>query len=177
MRWERLFDDLEAQLAEEEVGELWAEVADRTRWETSQVELAHRLRGTLGGPLVAWVLGTGPVRGHLGAVGADWMLVAEESGAEAVLPLAALVRVSRVGTRAEGPGGGNRVAERLRLGYMLRAISRDRSEVAVTLVDGSTVRGTIDRVGADHADIGERPRGDNRWTVTFSGIGVVRRSR
>lgn len=176
MRWERLFEDLEAQLAEEEAGELWAEVADRTRWETSQVGLAHRLRGSLGGPLVAWVPGTGPVRGQLGAVGADWMLVTEESGAEAVLPLAALVRVSGVGTRAEA-GDGNRVSERLRLGYMLRAISRDRSEVAVTLVDGSIVRGTIDRVGADHADVSERPGGHRRWTVTFDGIAVVRRSR
>lgn len=177
MRWERLFEDLEAQLTEVEVDELRAEVADRTRLETARVRLADRLRAALGWPLVARVLGAEPVRGQIGAVGADWVLVTEETGVEAVVPLAALTHVTGLGSRAEVSRDGNRVAGRLRLGYVLRAISRDRSEVAVTLVDGGMLRGTIDRVGADHADIAEAPGGDSRWTVTFGGIAIVRRSR
>jgi hypothetical protein len=36
---------------------------------------------------------------------------------------------------------------------VLRAVSRDRAEVTVGLVDGSQVTGTVDRVGADHVDV------------------------
>ena len=39
VRWERLFDDLEAQLRTEEARELAAEVADRTRRERALVGL------------------------------------------------------------------------------------------------------------------------------------------
>lgn len=177
MRWERLFEDLEAQLTEWELSDLRAEVADRTRLEESRVRLADRLRAARGGQVSAKVRGAGPVRGEVGAVGADWVLVAEESGGEAVVPLAALTHVAGLGSRVEAPGKGSRVASRLRLGYVLRAISRDRAEVVVTLVDGGTLRGTIDRVGADHADIAERAGGSGRWTVAFAGIAVVRRSR
>lgn len=177
MRWERLFEDLEAQLAESEVDELRAEVADRTRLEASRVRLADRLRAARGCPLVARVLGAGPVRGEVGAVGADWVLVTEEAGVEAVVPLAALTHVTGLGSRADASRSGNRVDRRLRLGYVLRAISRDRSDVVVTLVDGGMLRGTIDRVGADHADVAEHPGSGSRWTVTFGGMALVRRSR
>ena len=39
MRWDRLFDDLEAQLALDDVRELDAEVADRTRRERALLDV------------------------------------------------------------------------------------------------------------------------------------------
>ena len=48
MRWDALFDDLETQLAASERLDLDAEIADRTRTEAAAVELADRLRGSLG---------------------------------------------------------------------------------------------------------------------------------
>ena len=43
MRWDRLFDDLEAQLALDEARELEAEVADRTRRERALLDVHTRL--------------------------------------------------------------------------------------------------------------------------------------
>ena len=48
MRWERLFDDLEAQLELDERREQEAEVADRTRRERAQVDLQARLLANVG---------------------------------------------------------------------------------------------------------------------------------
>ena len=52
-RWDRLFEDLEAQLAAEELRELRAEVADRTRRERSLIDLQARLLGSVGRSAVA----------------------------------------------------------------------------------------------------------------------------
>lgn len=48
MRWDRLFDDLEAQLAAQTRLELDAEVAERTRTERSKITLGERVAGAVG---------------------------------------------------------------------------------------------------------------------------------
>jgi hypothetical protein len=67
---------------------------------------------------------------------------------------------------------------------VLRAIARDRSAVAVRLVDGSQIIGTPDRVGADWIDIAAHDADDaprapavqGRWTVPLSAMSLIRRS-
>lgn len=179
MRWERLFEDLEAQLAEAEVDELRAEVADRTRREIAELRLSDRLRATHGQQIVVRVSGVGPVTGTLRSSGPDWALLAEPLGVEALVPLAAVVQVVGIGTRATPPGVAGQVARRLGLGYALRGLARDRADVVVAMTDGGTLTGMIDRVGADHIDVTERgvDGTGGSWTVRFAGIGVVRRSR
>ncbi|WP_252976256.1 hypothetical protein [Janibacter melonis] len=57
MRWDRLFGDLESQLAAQERLELDSEVAERTRVERSKVTLTDRLAGSTGALVGAHLLG------------------------------------------------------------------------------------------------------------------------
>jgi hypothetical protein len=183
MRWQRLFDDLEAQMEQADQAMLDAEIADRTRREMARVRLADRLRASVGQPVVLRVLGLGPLRGVVEACGPDWLLVTEPAGSEVLVPLRAVLGVSGLGARAAIPGSEGAVEARLGLGYALRRIARDRSTVVVAVTDGSTVRGVVDRVGADAFDLAEavrsgaRPAAAPSWqTIPFHALSTVRRT-
>lgn len=174
-RWERLFADLEAQFAESELSDLRAEVADRTRSELAKLRMADRLRAIPGHELAVWTGGT-TVRGTVQASGPDWLLLAEPNGAEIVIALASVLKITGLGRRATMPGSEGRLAGRLRLSYILRGIARDRVTVAVTLTDGSTLAGVVDRVGADHIDVSQDLAEVNgAMTVPFGAVALVRR--
>ena len=183
MRWSRLFADLESQ-ADALVGaELEAELAERTRLETARLRLVDRLRAAEGHPIEARCAGAGPVHGRLDRVGADWLLLAETPEREALLPLASVLTIAGLGRWSGAPAGEGTVAARLGLRSALRGIARDRAPVQVVLADGSTVAGTVDRVGADFLELAEHAPGEPRRaaavmrvrTVPLPGIGALRR--
>ena len=183
MRWQRLFDDLEAQMEQADQAMLDAEIADRTRREVARVRLADRLRASVGQSLVLRVSGFGPLRGVVEACGPDWVLVTEPAGSEVLVPLRAVLSVSGLGARAAIPGSEGAVEARLGLGYALRRIARDRSTVVVAVTDGSTARGVVDRVGADAFDLAEpvqsgaRPAAAPSWqTIPFHALSTVRKT-
>ncbi|MGH8825300.1 MAG: hypothetical protein ACRDVN_12585 [Jiangellaceae bacterium] len=184
MRWERLFDDLEAQAAEAEQASLGPEVADRTRREVARVRLTDRFRPAIGRHVTIAVKGLGPLAGTVQAAGPDWLLLSERTGSETLVPVTAVVSVVGLGTQASVPGAEGAVGARLGLAYALRGIARDRSEVAATLTDGSTLTGTVDRVGADFVDITEHAGPEDRRpvdpratrTVPLSALGALRRA-
>ena len=165
MRWDELFDDLEAQLGAEERRERDSEVADRTRRERATVALAARFAASVGSPVAIRLVSGAQVRGELLDLGDGWLLVGLESGGEAVVPLQAVVGTSGLSARAAEAG----TARRFTLGYALRGLSRDRAQVAVTDVSGHVVTGTIDVVGADFLDLSEHAVGESRRTVNVTG--------
>lgn len=194
MRWDRLFDDLQAQMDAEGQRELDLEVSDRTRRERAQVGMherfiAHRgLRVEL--RLAAGVL----VSGNVADAGSDWLLLDDPGRRGSVgdgdglaplgaslVPFGAIVTITGLGTRAAG-GQGVVTAKRFGLGYALRGLSRDRSVVSLTDISGSMTTGTIDAVGVDALDLSEHPadvarRAANvtaRRVIPFSAIIVVR---
>jgi hypothetical protein len=180
VRWDRLFDDLEAQLEAADADELAGEVADRTRRETATVALLDRLRAACGGTVELRVAGVGDLSGRLDRLGSDWLLLAVSGQPAAVVSSAALVSVR--GLPAASVAEPGRVGSRLDLRYVLRGIARDRSPVRVHGIDGASYAGTIDRVGADFVDLAEHTAGDPRRaatvtstrTVALAGIAVVR---
>ena len=177
-RWERLFADLEAQFAETELGALRAEVADRTRSELSKLRVADRLRAAPGRELAVWAAGGATARGIVRSSGPDWLLLAESNGLETVVALASVLKITGLGRQASVPGSEGRLAGRLRLSYVLRGIARDRAAVVVTLIDGSTLSGVIDRVGADHLCISAgRAEVSDAVTVPFGALALVSRGR
>lgn len=178
MRWSELFDDLEGQLAHEQVLELQTEVADRTRRERATVHLADRLAAAVGKAVSLRVQGAGLRDGVLDDLGQDWTLLAHAGGPgergrtrATLVPLAAINRIDALGPRADGRQG--TLMRRFGLGYALRALSRDRAVVTLTDRDGAQVVGTIDRVGADHLDIAEHAEDVPRRREHVRGVRVV----
>jgi hypothetical protein len=162
MRWQALFDDLEAQVEAAEAAELQAEVADRTRRELALLRTVDRLRAAEGHPLAVTVHGAGVVHGRLLDAGGDWALLEEAGGREVLVPLDGVLAVSGLGLRSGVPDSEGEVGRRLDFRWALRGLARNRAPVTVLLRDGSTVTGTLDRVGADHVDVAEHAPGEAR---------------
>jgi hypothetical protein len=183
MRWEALFEDLEADVERIATAELAAEVADRTRRELARIRLVDRLREATGRTVTVAVAGHGPVAGVLADAGPDWLLLTADGGREVLLPLSAVLAVTSLGAAAVDPASEGKVARAFQLGHVLRAVVRDRATVHCGLVDGSFYVGTLDRVGADHVDVAEHAPDEPRRpaavrtvrTVPLSALAIIRR--
>lgn len=177
MRWEQLFDDLEAQFGAEERRERDSEVADRTRRERANVEFLGRCAAALGHRVRVRVSAGAQLDGEVLDLGADWLLLRLQSGRDAVVPVPAIVGVEGLPVRATDAT----TARRFGLGSVLRGLSRDRAAVALTDSSGQVLTGTIDFVGADALDLTEHAleeirRAENvrgRRTVPFWAVALV----
>lgn len=159
MRWDALFDDLEAQLAALQEQERRGEVAEHTRAERGRVDLGERLLAHRGRSVTLHVRGVGRVSGTLEDLAPTWLLLGREgvaaAGTRVLIHRPALLSVSGLG-RHSAPYPGE-VARRLGLGPVLRALSRDRAFVRLVDVEGTRLAGRIDRVGRDHLDLTPLP--------------------
>lgn len=181
MRWDRLFDDLQAQLDADGQRELDLEVSDRTRRERAQVGLHERFIAHQGAVVDLRLLSGVRVSGSIADAGSDWILVHEHGERGSLVPFGAIVSIHGLGGRA-AVGEGVATAKRFGLGYALRGLSRDRAVVSLADIGGSTTTGTIDAVGADALDLSEHPvdvarRSENivgRRVIPFAAIVAVR---
>jgi hypothetical protein len=173
MGWEALFADLEGEFDAAEAAELAAEVGDRTRREAARLRLVDHLRAASGSPVVVTLAHVGALRGELVDVGPDWLLVTESAARQALVPLDVVLGVAGLPPRALEPGSEGVVLAKLRLGYALRAIARDRAAVRITLADGSMRTGTIDRVGADYFTLAEHAADDVRRASAVRDVAAI----
>lgn len=168
MRWDELFDDLEAQLDAASAAELAAEVTDRTRRERALIELADRLAARLGSPVSLHLAGGSTSSGVLVEVAQQWLVLA----GPVLVPVTALLGVTGLGPAAVTTGRAG-VRRRLSLAGALRAVARDRSPVQLGLLDGSSPTGTLDGVGADHVDLAEHHADEPRRAGVVRGVRTV----
>jgi hypothetical protein len=181
MRWQQLFADLSAQLDHAEADAERAEAASRARAEVGAVRLTDRLRGSEGSRLSLRCRGAGQLTGTLADLGADWLLIEDDLGAEVLVAAAALVAVGGLGRVTGAPEEGA-VRARLDLRWAVRALARDRAPVQMVLIDGGRLGGTVDRVGADFCELAEHPVDAVRrpsavlgvQAVALSGIATIR---
>ena len=160
VRWQSLFDDLEAQLDHEERAELDAEVAERVRAERATVALADRLLAhAVGSDSRSPSRGAGPracARRGAAVAGAR----ATARGRTPVLvPTEAVVAVRGLARAvAPAPGWSSTGSGWVTRCAALAATGRGRACTPAREV----LNGTIDRVGADHLDLAEHPGGEAR---------------
>lgn len=181
MRWDRLFDDLEAQIELEESHELGLEVADRTRRERALLDLQSKLLANRG-TRIDVRLSSGRLQGVVDDVGPDWLLLETRPDQPVLLPMASVRAITGL---LPGSKALTVVARRFALGAALRAISRDRCTVALADIDARVVVGTIDVVGSDHLELAEHAADEPRRAanvlghhlVPFAAIESVRRLR
>lgn len=175
MSWEHdlfaLFDDLEARAEAEFADERDLEVADRAAIEYREVTWASRLHASSGELLNVSVAGVGSLSGPVVRTGAGWLAL--EVGSRSWIVFAhAVLRVSGLGSRSL-PEAAWGVAQRLGPGSPLRALAESGRAVVVHLVDGSSVRGRIERVGADFFEFAEEAEQDRRSVVPWRATAAV----
>ncbi|MET0865193.1 MAG: hypothetical protein ABWZ98_12745 [Nakamurella sp.] len=167
MRWDRLFDDLEARFEELAEAEATAELADRERVAIGAIWMTQRLSGAIGSAVRVRLAGGPLVAGRLLGVGPDWLLLNEGQGRDCLVALSAVIALEGLTATTGRELSG--LALRLDLRRALRGLARDRSPVALALtgwggvttgsgsvagVTGSgEITGTIDRVGADFVEV------------------------
>lgn len=173
MRWDRLFDDLEAQAAAANAREFDSEVADRIRAEQGRLRLADRLRSVEGHRVDLAVLGAGTVSGILRRVGAGWLLLAAAPEPEVLVSLAAVGAVGGLSAATESARDRGAVEDAFDLRKALRGLAVDRAAVRVVLMDGTAFDGTLDRAGADYVELAEHPVGEPRRQGTVRSVRTV----
>ncbi len=174
MRWDALFADLEAQLAAGERLDLETEIDERARVDAAAVELADRLRGSVG-LRIGVHLGSGTVyEGALSHVGSQWLVLNEERH-QVLIPYASAARYSGLSRLAVAAGPA--VRQRLGLASALRGLARDRVSLTVLVsratAGESVLHGVIDRVGRDFLDLAITRPGEERRAANVSGAATI----
>ena len=182
MRWDSLFDDLEAQFSAERALEKESEITDRARVELAGIDLSDRLRGAAAAEIKIVLVDGNVIRGMLSHAGSEW-LVLTEGVRQWLVPYASVLSYQGLGRVALKPS--SRMQHSLGIASALRVLSRDRSELVVHLMvrtgDGYKLHGVIDRVGRDHFDLAVVPHGEVRrpgniaavLTIPFSSLAAL----
>jgi hypothetical protein len=173
MRWDDLFADLEAQAELLDRRERADEVGERSRIEVGRVAAVDRIRPSEGVIVSATLLGGERVDGVLRRVGAQWLLIEEQLGREAIVALSAVSSLAGLNRWAADPTGVGLVESRLGLASALRGLARDRSPVRVHLIDTHELNGTIDRVGNDYFELARHARGELRRRGEVHSVALV----
>jgi hypothetical protein len=187
VNWDRLFEDLEGQLASEWEAERAARDAESERLRIAQLTLRSRLRFLCERQAsVIMDLANGRrVPLTLRTVGADWIAAdstTARGGGSAhsmlVIPLHAVHGVSTdhgmiLGSLDEQPAPPSALRERMTLGFVLRDLARRRVPLHLSTANAEDIHGTIDRAGSDHLDLALHDAGTARLAGAVQGFRIV----
>jgi len=179
MRWDQLFQDLEARFDELADADSMAELADRQRVAAGTISMVERIAGAVGWPIRLRTVAGITVTGTLQRVGPDWLLLQESPGREVVLALRATTVVE--GLSAATGVSMTGVQRRLNLRHALRGLARDRSPIALVVSGGvgepaalhTELTGTVDRIGADFLEMALHAPWEPRRTASVRSIVLV----
>ncbi|WP_136609626.1 hypothetical protein [Sinomonas albida] len=177
MRWEALFSDFEAQLAEADRAGLEAEVRELVWVEQAGISLEGRLRGHSGAPVDVVLCGGLRFRGEIGDVAESWFSLSAGSRS-LVVPFSGVVTVAGLGRRSQRETSA--VRRGLSLASALRALARARAQVVCHVGgpsgDPLVVAGTIDGVSRDYVELAQKrvdARGAQASTTTLVSLAAL----
>ncbi len=181
VHWDRLFEDLEGQLAAEWEAERAVLDAESERLRIARLGLRARLRRfEHDAALVGLRLVDGERRSvRVRVVGADWIAAQPpEGGGAVIVPLSAITGVESthgalLATLEDAELPADELRGRMTLGYLLRDLARRRTPLHVALRDGERLHGTVDRAGADHLDLAVHDAGQARRTDAVRAFRIV----
>ena len=186
MRWDRLFEDLEDQLASEWEAERAALDSEAERVRIARMTLRSRLSALVESPprsadrVGVEVLCGDVLTGSLRAVGADFTAIRADDAVHGLViaPLAAIASVAvaphaLVRSARPRPHERAHLSERLTFGFVLRDVARRRLPVRVVSAQGRHQTGTIDRVAADHLDLAVHDAGTPRRQREITAVRIV----
>ncbi|AYG04308.1 hypothetical protein [Gryllotalpicola protaetiae] len=172
MRFDLLFDDLEAQLEAQLVTENTQQRGEEERLRAARTSLRERLAALVATgerSIRLRLLDGSAVDLTLATVGRDWLAAELAGGSECVVPLGAIASVSLSAAQLQAsrgrmpeqkPGAAEALTGKIGIGVVLRDLARRRVPVDVAdRAQPAPVHGTIDRVGADHLDLAVHERG------------------
>ena len=185
VHWDRLFEDLEGQLAAEWEAERAVLDAESERLRIAKLGLRTRLRRLQhDAALVGLRLVDGDRRSvRIRAVGADWIAAqpvgdAAMAGATLFVPLTAITSFETahgalLATLEDTALPADELRERMTLGFLMRDLARRRTPLHVLLRDGENLHGTVDRAGIDHLDLAVHDTGHARRAVAVRAFRIV----
>lgn len=185
MRWQNLFDDIEAQLESELGADDLDLLAEEERLRLGRLSLRDRVRAlseaTPASALALSIRGGDRVTLTVTAIGRDWFAGETDAGIRrsVIVPFPALAAIEPVGPQLAAslrsdpvPEPPTALSARLGLAFVLRDLCRRR--LAVELHVGALrSHGTIDRVARDHLDIAEHLPGEARRADAVTRIRIV----
>jgi PAS domain-containing protein len=163
VRWDRLFEELEAQASDIERDERDALVDELRDGEWSQTSW----RDLVGGSVALEVLGAGRIEGRATLVNERLVRITGER-VDHVVAASAVLAVHSAERRADEPG---RVGAALGWGHVFRALRDAGEPVVIRLVDGSSREGVPDVVGRDFVRL-TAPSG-RRQDLVWTAIAMV----
>ncbi len=180
MEWDRLFEDLEDQIASGWEAERAALDAEAERVRIARLDLRTRLGALVDeDAVVSAVLGDSTrLRGRLRAVGADWAALQPLDARGLVLLPAHGVEMWALdhGAMLSSGAGAEPLSplrERMTFGFVVRDLARRRSGATIRTRSGTMLAGTIDRAGADHLDLALHDAGAPRRARAVTGFRIV----
>lgn len=191
MHWDRLFEDLEGQLASEWEAERAALDAESERLRIARLELRSRLRMlcAFGAEAVIDLASGRRLPVTLRTLGADWIAVTsrvadgtQTGPATLLVPEQAIAGITLdhgmvLASLEETTPSDHALRERMTLGFVLRDLARRRVAVQVSMLAGDDMHGTIDRAAADHLDLAVHDAGDARRAAAVQAFRIIPFSR
>lgn len=157
MRWDSLFDDLEAQLAEQSRAQLRDEIAENTRVERATAELSDSLARFRGTEISVKTVGRTEIRARLGPCATDYFCLETEIAQwviryQAVESIALPLSLGSAST-------GIRQAKTIRFSAVIRRMLRDRARCQIYGSHGQLIaEGTLGQVAKDFLVISTHQR-------------------